>query len=356
MTDTAYVALACVSGIGRARLTVLLETFDTPEAVFRAPIDRLAALPGMSRAAATAIKETTVKLGEKICRQAEREDGVVLVPPDPRFPRALREIPDAPTLLFARGKLALLQSTCVAVVGSRDHSGYGADVCRRLAGQVAAAGLTVVSGMARGLDAVAHIAALDAGGGTIGVLGNGLGVVYPAANRALYERVADHGCLLTEFPPGERPTAGSFPRRNRLISGMSKVTTVVEARAGSGALITAECALGQGREVLAVPGPITSAVSAGTNYLIQSGAKPVLEAADILEEYGLIADAPQLAIPADLSDGEKRLLDMLTTYDQDIDVLQGRCGADIGEVSAALTSLEIRGLVLQGPGKTFRRR
>ena len=310
----------------------------------------------MSRAAATAIKETRPDVGETICRQVEQESGVVLVPSDSRFPRALREIPDAPTLLFARGRLDLLQSTCVAVVGSRDHTRYGAEVCRRLAGQVAAAGLTVVSGMARGLDAHAHLAALDVGGGTIGVLGNGLGVVYPAANRRLYDRVAKDGCLLTEFPPGERPTAGSFPRRNRLISGLSKVTTVVEAGAGSGALITAECALGQGREVLAVPGPITSPVSVGTNHLIQSGAKPVLEAADILEEYGLIPDAPQLAIPADLSDSEKRLLDLLTSYDQDIDRLQAGCGAEMAEVAATLTSLEIRGLVLQGPGKCFRRR
>jgi DNA processing protein len=221
---------------------------------------------------------------------------------------------------------------------------------------VAAAGLTVVSGMARGLDAVAHHAALDAGGGTIGILGNGLGIVYPAANRVLYDRVALSGCLLTEFPPGERPNAGSFPRRNRLISGLSRVTVVVEAGAGSGALITAECALAQGREVLAVPGPITSRVSVGTNHLIQSGAKPVLEPSDILEEYGLVAEAPQLALPADLSEGEKRLLDILTTHDQDIDILQGRYGAEMSEVAAVLTSLEIRGMVLQSPGKAFRRK
>jgi DNA processing protein len=356
MMDVDYVTLTNVNGIGPSRPRGLLGHFHTATAVLRASIDQIAAVAGMSRAAATAIKNAPKDLGEKICKRANELGAVILIPPDSRFPKALREIPDAPMLLFARGRLELLQSMCVGVVGSRDHTRYGGEVCRRLAGEVAAAGLTVVSGMARGLDAVAHHAALDAGGGTIGILGNGLGIVYPAANRVLYDRVALSGCLLTEFPPGERPNAGSFPRRNRLISGLSRVTVVVEAGAGSGALITAECALAQGREVLAVPGPITSRVSVGTNHLIQSGAKPVLEPSDILEEYGLVAEAPQLALPADLSEGEKRLLDILTTHDQDIDILQGRYGAEMSEVAAVLTSLEIRGMVLQSPGKAFRRK
>src|SRR5437870_9346604 len=146
--------------------------------------------------------------------------------------------------------------------------------------------------MARGLDAIAHDAALDAGGDSVGVLGNGFGVVYPAANRALYERMIAHGCLVTELPPGERPHAGAFPRRNRLISGLAGVTVVVEAAPGSGALITADCALEQGRSVLAVPGPITSPTSLGCNKLIQQGSKPALSAADVLEELGRTAGRP----------------------------------------------------------------
>ena len=171
----------------------------------------------------------------------------------------------------------------VGIVGSRDHTSYGAEAARLLAAGVASAGAVVVSGMARGIDAIAHAAALDAGGNSVGILGNGFGVIYPAANRVLYERMVARGCLITELPPGERPHAGAFPRRNRLISGLAGVTVVVEAAPTSGALITADCALDQGRVALAVPGPITSPTSIGCNKLIQQGAKPVLTPGDILE-------------------------------------------------------------------------
>jgi DNA processing protein len=209
--------------------------------------------------------------------------------------------------------------------------------------------------MARGLDRVAHEAALDDGGGTVGVLGNGLGVVYPSANKALYDRVAQYGCLLTEFPPGERPNAGSFPRRNRLISGLSRVTLVIEAREKSGALITADCALAQGREVLAVPGPITSPVSVGCNRLIQQGAKPVLGVRDLIEEYGMsLGDAPAVRLPRDLTAREQHVLDVLGLGVEQVDEIALRCGAPTADALAVLTSLEIRGLVSQEAGKVFR--
>ena len=211
--------------------------------------------------------------------------GRVLLFDDPEYPPSLRVIPDAPPVLFVQGGLSLLDPPAVAIVGSRDHTAYGGEVGRKLAWGAASAGLVVVSGMARGLDAVAHSAALDAGGGTIGVMGNGLGVVYPAANRRLYSRVERRGLLLTEFPPGERPSAGSFPRRNRLISGLARVTVVVEAARGSGALITAGTALDQGREVMAVPGNITSPTSTGANELIRDGATPLLTIEDLLRHY-----------------------------------------------------------------------
>ena len=222
MSDAAYVALALVPGVGRVRLETLLRAFGSANAVLSASFKQLRGLRGISPAAATAISNTTAESGVKVLQQVAAQDGVALTPTDPGFPSVLTEIPDAPTLVFARGRLELLQTSCVAVVGSREHSRYGAEVAVHLASGCARAGITVVSGMARGLDAVAHEAALDAGGGTIGVLGNGLGVVYPAAHRALYDRVVVGGCLLTEYPPGERPSAGSFPRRNRLISGLSK--------------------------------------------------------------------------------------------------------------------------------------
>jgi DNA processing protein len=268
----------------------------------------------------------------------------------------LRTIPESPAVLFAKGNFDVLKGPAVAIVGSRTHTRYGAEACRHFASSLARVGLVVVSGMARGLDAIAHSACLDAGGGTIGILGNGLGVVYPAANRALYDRVGAEGCLLTEFPPGERPHAGSFPRRNRLISGLAEVTLVVEAREKSGTLITVDCALAQGREAMAVPGPINSPMSVGCNRLIQHGAKPALGPRDVLEEYGLAAeDRPSVRIPHNLTPEERQLLDLLEMGVEHVDDLVRRLERSAGEASAALTSLEIRGLVRQEPGKIFRR-
>ena len=361
MSDAAYVALALVPGVGRVRLEILMQTFGSADAVLAATFRQLNSVVRISRAAATAIHKTTTAAGTEIIDKVAGQGGVVLTPADAGFPGELRQIPDAPTLLFAKGRLDLLQGPCVALVGSRDHSRYGADVASELSAGIAAAGITVVSGMARGLDAVAHQAALDAGGrggggdggGTVGVLGNGLGVIYPAANRVLYERVIAAGCLLTEFPPGERPNAGSFPRRNRLISGLARATVVLEARDGSGALITADCALSQGREVMAVPGPITSPLSRGTNRLIQMGAKPVLELRDVLEEYG-ISEVPEVSLPADLSDAERRALEALGDGAELVDDVTARLACAPAESLAVLTSLEIRGLVAQGPGKVFR--
>jgi DNA processing protein len=336
-------------------LDQLLQAFQSPAAVLDAPHSSLLQAR-VSRACATAIRNADRALAERVVAHAAELDGQVLTPGDAGFPPALREIPDAPTLLFAAGRLDLLETPCVAIVGSRSHTRYGGEVCRHFASGLARCGLTVVSGMARGLDAAAHAAALDAGGGTIGVLGNGLGVIYPTANRALYQRVLAHGCLLTEFPPGERPNAGSFPRRNRLISGLARVTLVVEARERSGALITADCALTQGRDVLAVPGPITSPVSVGCNRLIQHGAKPALGLRDVLEEYGIaLPDVPSAALPTDLSADERRVLDVLAWGPEQVDEVASRLAQPAAETLAVLTSLEIRGLVEQEPGKVFRR-
>ena len=352
-----YVALALVPGVGRARLTALLAAFQTADAVLGASITALRAVPGITLACATAITRAKRQDSERILREVAGQGSVALLPGDPGFPRFLREIPDAPTLLFAKGKLELMHTTSIAIVGSRVHTRYGAEVCRHFASGLAQHGIVVVSGMARGLDAVAHTAALDVSGGTVGVLGNGLGVIYPSANRALYERVGNEGCLVTEYPPGERPNAGSFTRRNRLISGLARATLVVEARDGSGALVTADCALTQGREVLAVPGPITSPVSNGCNRLIQSGAKAALGLRDVFEELGVAwtDSAPSISLPGGLGDAERRMLDLLALGDEHVDDLAFRVATPPAEVLAALTSLEIRGLVTQLPGKVFRR-
>lgn len=351
--DVAYVTLALVPGIGRARLARLLAHFRSPAAVLEAPLDEIASVRGMSRAAATAVATASLDTGARAIERTERLGGTVLTPESPEFPAALRTIPESPTLLFAQGGLRLLQTDGVAIVGSRHHSRYGSEAARHFASGLARAGLVVVSGMARGLDAVAHQAALDADGGTVGVLGNGLGVVYPAANRALYDRVRERGCLITEFPPGERPSAGSFPRRNRLISGLSRAVLVIEAREKSGALITVDCALTQGREVLAVPGAITSPTSMGCNRLIQQGAKPALTVDDVLEEYGIVA-RPQ-GDAAELGERDRAVLSALDRGLQSPDEVAVSLEWGVAEALAALTDLELRGIVATEPGGSFRR-
>ena len=225
-----------------------------------------------------------------------------------------------------------------------------------VSGRAAGAGLAVVSGMARGLDAVAHQAALDAAGATIGVLGNGLGIIYPAANRALYERVEREGLLLTEFPPGERPHAGSFPRRNRLISGLARVVVVIEAAESSGALVTVESALAQGKEVLAVPGPITSRTSVGVNRLIRDGAAPLLEVDDLLNLYPGCAGVAPVAVvaPAGRTEAERRLLAELAPAGTHLDQLVAVLNRPVSDVLAALLDLELAGFIEQLPGRIFR--
>lgn len=360
----AYVALALTPGVGAVRLRSLLAACGSAAGALSAPAGFLGQLTGMSLAAATAVAGRGLDEAGRALAEVERLGGRVLLPDDDDFPASFRSIPEPPTLLFALGDLSLVTRACVAVVGSRSHSAYGAAACRLIAAGVARLGGVVVSGMARGLDAVAHRAALDAGGGTIGVLGNGLGVVYPAANRALYEAVAQRGLLLTEFAPGERPNAGSFPRRNRLISGLAPVTVVVEAARGSGALITAESALNQGREVLAVPGPITSRTSAGTNALIRDGAAPLLEPADLFHHYpGLPQPAPDSGwdgmaegrAASPLAADAVALADAVGHDPIHIDVLAERLGRAPGELLGALCALELAGVVEQQAGGLFRR-
>jgi DNA processing protein len=358
----AYLALTQVPGMGPARLKTLLTACTTAIGAHSAPFEFLCALPGFSRALVSALKSTPLETGRKTMEAAERLGAGVLLYPDEDFPELLRQVNDPPPVLFILGDKSLLSRPAAAVVGSRDHSSYGAWVCRKVAGTAARSGVVVVSGMARGLDAVAHSAALDSGGSTLGVLGNGLGVIYPAANRKLYERVASKGLLITEFPPGERPTAGSFPRRNRLISGLSRVTVVIEAAEGSGALITAGTALDQGREVMAVPGNITSPVSIGANRLIRDGASPLLDPADLMQHFPELpvrlessVSSDPAPLPDTLSAEERELALIIGSNPIHPDQLAERCARPVGEVLGLLSALEISGVVEQGPGRVFRR-
>ena len=358
----AYLALTQVPGIGAVRLRTLLAAFGSAGGALLAPAGALAALPGFGPAAAAAVRGARRHAGEEILESLHRIGASTILPGEAAYPPLLAEISEPPAVLYAWGDVALLARPAAALVGSRNHTAYGAEAARLLASGVARAGAVVVSGMARGLDAVAHQAALEVGGATVGVLGNGFGVVYPAANRELYQRVATQGCLVTELPPGERPRVSTFPRRNRIIAGLAGVTVVIEAAPGSGALITADYALDQGRSVLAVPGPITSPTSVGCNKLIQQGAKPALAAGDVLEELGLAAapgdsgpgaTARPAALPADLSGIARSLCQSLGAAPAHVDALVQATGLDSGDVLAALTDLELRGLVAQRPGMIF---
>jgi DNA processing protein len=366
----AYLALAQIPGIGAARLRTLLDAFGSAVGAQIAPAGAIAGLPGFGPAAANAVRSAGRKGGDEILRALDHLGARVLLPGDLEFPQLLAETPEPPAALFVWGDATILSRPAAAIVGSRHHTPYGATATNLLASGVARAAV-VVSGMARGLDAVAHEAALEAGGTTVGVLGNGFGVVYPAANRALYERVAREGCLVSELPPGERPRVSTFPRRNRIIAGLAGVTVVVEAAVNSGALITADCALEQGRSVLAVPGPITSPTSEGCNKLIQQGAKPALCVADVLEELGLSVSAvqdpptggltpgPRPAVtpppqrPDDLTPLQRNLWDSLATRPTHVDALVAGAQQDVGQVLTALTELELRGLIDQRPGMIF---
>ncbi|MGH7594454.1 MAG: DNA-processing protein DprA [Gemmatimonadales bacterium] len=353
----AYVALALIPGFGARRLAGLLSAYGSATAACQAP----ASSRPRSRGTTSPVHHPPMRDAIQLLDRCEALKIRVLTPDDADFPPQLRSIPDPPVMLFARGRLDLLARPAVAIVGSRDHTRYGRDVAKMLGEGAAGGGIVVVSGMARGLDAVAQYAALDGGGTTIGVLGNGIGVVYPAANQDLYHRVESEGLLLTENPPGERPTVGSFPRRNRLISGLAQVVVVVEAARGSGTLVTVASALEQGRDVMAVPGPITSPTSEGTNQLLRDGADPILQLNDLLAKFCLVAKTPAAALDpgqpplCNLSGTEAQAFNAVTAEARYIDEIAERTGLPIGTLLGVLCGLELGGLVEQLPGSLFRR-
>ena len=268
---------------------------------------------------------------------------------DALFPSALAAIFDPPKRLYVRGQgsFTLLERAAVAIVGARACSSYGMHVARMLGRELAAAGLVVVSGLARGIDGAAHRGALDAGGLTVAVLGCGIDRNYPAAHAELAGRICERGLILSEYELGVEPAPWRFPARNRIIAGLAAATVVVEARERSGALITADVALEEGREVLAVPGEITSSVSAGTNRLIRLGATPVTCAADVLEVFGLDPAPP--AVP-DVGGSASKVLDHLRQGAASADELARATGLPARELSSALVELELAGLVAEGEG------
>lgn len=359
MEDFYWIGLKAVAGIGNVTFRRLLECFETPQAALAATPAELAAVKGVSPAVVKAVKgEAWQRFAEEECLRLTASSAKLIKFTSTDYPKSLFEIPDPPPFLYVRGEL-LFNGPAIAIVGSRRATSYGILTTTRLAEGLARHGISVVSGMARGIDTAAHKGALQAGGRTIGVLGCGIDKVYPPENRMLFGEMAAKGCLISEFPLGTLPLAENFPRRNRIISGLSKGVLVVEAAENSGSLITAQYALEHGRDVFAVPGNISFATSRGGNRLIKQGAKLVDCLEDILEELGGRLAAPTAAtgLPLkpnfDLTAREAAIYEQLARSPLHIDALIAQTELTAGEVSSMLLHLELKGAIVSMPGKYY---
>jgi len=363
---THLIALTMIDNIGPVTTMGLVNAFGSPSSVFRASLDELAAIAGVSRRTATQI----VTFGqwsrvEKEIAQARKTNVSLITMWDEHYPRLLRHIYDAPSLLYVKGEIGR-NDINIGIVGSRNASPHGIFITDRIARALVMEGLTVVSGMARGIDSAAHTGALAARGRTIAVLGSGIDVIYPLENKKLFDKIASSGAVISEYPFATTPQGHHFPRRNRIISGLSLGVVVVEATEKSGSLITARMALEQGREVFAVPGSIDSSGSRGTNKLIKEGAKLVQDVNDIFTEIlpeidysdrNVTAhenneknDAP--ALPK-LSPAEKKMIQHINNTPVHIDSVIEKSGIAVHEALTILLSLEVQGHITQLPGKYF---
>ncbi|MFZ5562583.1 MAG: DNA-processing protein DprA, partial [Thermodesulfobacteriota bacterium] len=359
-----------VPGVGNHLFKRLIDRFGAPEKVLAASRAELLSVPGISEPVVSAIRSCKTPDGiDKVLDTCARKAISVITLTDPDYPALLREIPDPPPYLYIMGRLAP-DAACVSVVGSRSPTRYGLSMATQLSGDLAAAGLCVVSGMARGIDTAAHAGALDAGGTTWAVLGSGLARIYPPENEKLARRIIEKGALISEFPLSAGPDAHHFPVRNRVISGLSLGTVVVEAAGRSGSLITARLAMEQGREVFAVPGSIQSFKSTGAHNLLKQGATLVEKASDVLAEIShrmagatLPAAGPTEKqagpktrfekVSPSLDTDEVRVLQTLEPYPVHIDEIARRLSLAPGKTAALLLQLELKGLVIQEPGKRF---
>ena len=365
-----WFALKNVPGVGNLLFKRLMDRFGDPQTVFEAEPSDLMMVEGVSGRIAGAIKRyrLTDAVRKEMALAAKINCRMVTLL-DPEYPPPLRHIPDPPPMLYARGDLKNMENS-IAIVGSRDATSYGLSMARRLGADLAALGLPVVSGMARGIDTAAHQGALTAGGRTAAVLGCGVGVIYPPENRALFEKMIETGAVVSELPVMEAPNSYNFPARNRIIAGMTIGTVVVEAARQSGSLITARLAAEQGREVFAVPGSIHSFKSAGTHNLLKQGAKLVTRVEDVLDEFYHLKDrgmpdqkggplnrSAEKSSDTDLSAGltaeEARVLALIEAYPVHMDELSSRSGLSSGRLAGILLTLELKGKIIQSPGKYF---
>ena len=359
----ALIALNMIEHVGPVRVRQLLEHFGEAPAILGASRQQLRQVRGIGEDTAEAIAnwEKSVDLKGELKRISDFGCHV-LIQTDEDYPALLRQIYDPPIVLYIKGKLTAQDKNAVAMVGSRMTTHYGIDTARKLAYQLAYIGVTVVSGGARGIDTAAHQGALSANGRTVAVFGTGINLVFPPENAELFERIAAHGALITQFPFNRNADKQSFPIRNRIVAGMTLGTVVVEANLTSGALITANMAVEQGRQVFAVPGRIDSPRSKGCHELIKKGAKLCEGAEDILSEFEYLFPASNRppgasetgVLPAlNLSENEQKVYDTLSNEESNIDEVIRRSGLPSSVVSVALLGLEMKRLVRQLPGKLF---
>jgi DNA processing protein len=357
------VQLAMLPGIGPRTLSLLLARFGHAGEVLRASSDALGEVPGVGKKLTHTIRTADHFVDpHQVMDWCQEHDASILLRSDPRYPALLQQIVDPPALLFVQGDLLPQDQLAVAIVGTRHGTVYGLKQAEHFAFMLARSGVTVVSGLARGIDAAAHQGALHGGGRTIAVLGGGLEQIYPSEHRALAERIAQQGAVISEYAPPSKPRGGMFPQRNRLISGLSLAVLVVEAPQRSGALITARLATEQNREVLAIPGPINSRTSRGCNLLIRDGAKLVQTIDDVLEEIGPLqqpietADGHRVHSGAELTlnDVERSVLEATSSAAIPVDQVIRDTGLAASRVLSALTVLEVKKLVRRQGGRVRR--
>jgi len=347
----ALVGLNRVSDIGSVRLSRLMEAFGSPENVFKVPFEELMRVAGISQETALKIASCKKEDTEKEFAVANKLGLKIIAICDKDYPDNLKNIPGAPIVLYIKGELRQEDSLAVGIVGSRRASFYGLTTAENFSYELASKGFTIVSGMARGIDTYAHRGALKAGGRTIAIMGSGFAHVYPEENYKLAEEISRNGAVISEFPIETLPLRQNFPRRNRIISGLSLGVLVAEAAKNSGALITADFALEQGREVFALPGKVNSNTSYGTNGLIKQGAKLVTCVDDITEEFTLMKDC--FGITARPTQDENALYGVISNESVQIDDLVEKTNMDIPLISDILLRLQLKGLIKQLPGRQF---
>ncbi|MEM6821621.1 MAG: DNA-processing protein DprA [Verrucomicrobiota bacterium] len=358
-SEECFLILNGLPKIGPVQVKRLISSFGSVEALFSCSESKLEAVEGVTRAAANSISNWAryFDLDEEL-KKIEKYQVVIIHWEHSDYPQMLKEIYDPPLVLYCRGDVSILAKKGIGIVGSRKTTYYGLETAKKLSYQIAYSGMTVISGLARGIDTAAHQGALAAKGKTVAVLGSSLDHLYPTENRSLAKMMVEQeGAVITEFPFGTPPDRQTFPMRNRIVSGMSSGVLVVEAGDKSGALITSRMALEQGRPVFAVPGRITSPESKGCHLLIKEGAQLVESVEDILSEFEFfspkIEENEKRSWPDDLSPEEKKILELMEVDEMQIDTIIRKCGLPSPVVSSTLLRLEMRKLVRQLPGKLF---